>query len=184
MKLAAGFAHAGQILAFSTPFCGIIRGLRTREKVILSRGDAARLLESLVRERTREQPLPATQYLDLLRALPKAAMLLGPEVLEQRVGICLRMKNGIHWNPINWWTDDTDPRRQLRYFRDEYLVWGGISGDDYTLLCIFPVTDGRDITTQVGNMRVIVPRVFMDYWSSKTILKQHYSRQSESNNFF
>jgi hypothetical protein len=52
-----------------------MRGLRTREKAILSRGDAARLLESLVKERTREQLLPTTtQYLDLLKALePKLA---------------------------------------------------------------------------------------------------------------
>lgn len=93
------------------------------------------------------------------------------------------MKNGIHWNPINWWIDDTGPRRQLGYFRDEYLVWGDISGDDYTLLCISSATNGQDITTEVRNMRVTVSRAFMDYRSSEAISKQHYSRQSEPNNF-
>jgi hypothetical protein len=53
MKLAACFDNSRQILALSTPFRGIIRGLRTREKAILSRGNAARLLESLVKERTK-----------------------------------------------------------------------------------------------------------------------------------
>lgn len=71
------------------------------------------------------------------------------------------MKNGIHRNPIDWWIGDIGPRRQLRYFWDEYLVWGGISGDDYTLLCILPATGGRDITTQARNVNVTVPRAFM-----------------------
>jgi hypothetical protein len=69
MKLAACFVIPDRVLGLSTPFCGITRGLRTREKAILSRGDAIWLLESLVKERTREELLPTTQYLDLLRAL-------------------------------------------------------------------------------------------------------------------
>jgi hypothetical protein len=31
-----------------------------------------------------------------------------------------------------------DPRRRLQYYRNEYLVWGGISADDYRILAVFP----------------------------------------------
>lgn len=80
---------------------------------------------------------------------------------EARIGVSLRAYRACF--PLqtdSWMSFFSDLRKAWR--RRDWLI---------TLLCIFPATNNWDITTQVRNIRVTVPRAFMDYWSSSDNLE-------------
>jgi hypothetical protein len=60
---------------------------------------------------------------------------------------------------------DSDGRHRQRNHWHEILVWGGISGDSYTFLAIFPATNAWDSTMRVGRIEVTVPKDFADFHS-------------------
>jgi hypothetical protein len=54
------------------------------------------------------------------------------------------------------------PRRQLSHHRDEYLIYGGISADDYAILAIFPA-GGDEMRHQVGGHWIPLPGAYLEY---------------------
>jgi hypothetical protein len=56
------------------------------------------------------------------------------------------------------------PRRRLSNHRDEYLIYGGISADDYAILAIFPA-GGNEVYRQVDGHSVPLPAAYLEYLS-------------------
>jgi hypothetical protein len=52
-----------------------------------------------------------------------------------------------------------DHRRRLSNRRDEYLVYGGVSADDYAILVIFPA-GGDEVHCQVDGHSVPLPSLY------------------------
>lgn len=55
----------------------------------------------------------------------------------------------------------SDQRRKLRNHRDEYLVYGGIFGEDYAILSVIPA-DGSEESVRVGATPIGLPSRFLD----------------------
>jgi hypothetical protein len=53
------------------------------------------------------------------------------------------------------------PRRRLSHHRDEYLIYGGISADDYAILAIFPA-GGDEMRCQVGGHSIPLPGAYLE----------------------
>ena len=60
---------------------------------------------------------------------------------------------------LNYRNDNVDRRRQLRYFSDEYLVYGTISADSYVILSVIP-GDGDEVTVHDDSLPIRVPSSF------------------------
>jgi hypothetical protein len=56
------------------------------------------------------------------------------------------------------------PRRRLSHHRDEYLIYGGISVDDYAILATFPA-GGDEVRYQVDGHCIPLPATYLGYLS-------------------
>lgn len=55
----------------------------------------------------------------------------------------------------------SNQRRKLRNHRDEYLVYGGIYGEDYAILSVIPA-DGSEEIVRVGAAAIRLPLRFLN----------------------
>jgi hypothetical protein len=56
------------------------------------------------------------------------------------------------------------PRQRLSHHRDEYLIYGGISADDYAILATFPA-GGDEVRYQVDGHCIPLPAAYLEYLS-------------------
>jgi hypothetical protein len=56
----------------------------------------------------------------------------------------------------------SDSHCRLRYYKNECLVWGGISGDNYALLAILPATDSWETMIQLKGLNIALLKAFME----------------------
>ena len=62
---------------------------------------------------------------------------------------------------LGYTVSSVHPRRQLSHHRDEYLIYGGISADDYAILAILPA-GGNEVRCRIDGHWIPLPAAYLE----------------------